>query len=360
VIADGKLFWNAQGLIGAVEHGSGPDGEINPPLDGTPVYPFTPTVNVPTLSDLEEYVLSVEEHSPDLTAVSDLRARLEAEVSNLISGESYAPFFLLTGKGYGQFFFADPSEELYALSISLPYLSSGLRTQVKTYLAQRAAQYNPLTSQFPVDEGRRREHYQVIDTDNWQACQEYWNCKPHVPPLEERLYHLWAYAYYTGDWSLVENNWSTIKNRVHSKINPDDPASLLDNSYNDSINRRVSTLIAYTRIAEHLGEQSEYAWGLDAATKGLQARISYEETNRPGYGEWIGEKDAGKFMSDRAGAEGLCLGRYAKSGCVHRDGSSGPIPGLVVCHGAHRTVYQFPIPGPRNLPGQGVDHGRGY
>lgn len=297
VIADGKLFWNAQGMVGAVEHGSDFNGKVSPPLDGAPVYPSTPAVNVPSPSDLEEYVLYVEEYNPDLMAVSDLRARLEAEVSDVISGEPYAPFFLLTGKGYGQFFFADPSEELYALSISLPYLSSGLQAQVKAYLAQRAAQYNPLTSQFPVDEGKRREHYRVVDTDNWQACQEYWDCKPRVPPLEERLYHLWAYAYYTGDWSLVENSWSTITSQVHANINPDDPASLLHSMYNDSINRRVSALIAYTRMAEYLGDQTEYVWGLGAATRGLQARISYEETNRPGYGEWIGEKEAGKFMS---------------------------------------------------------------
>ncbi|MBC7250169.1 MAG: PQQ-binding-like beta-propeller repeat protein [Anaerolineae bacterium] len=309
VIADGKLFWNAQGMVGAVEHGSDFNGKVSPPLDGAPVYPSTPAVNVPSPSDLEEYVLYVEEYNPDLMAVSDLRARLEAEVSDVISGEPYAPFFLLTGKGYGQFFFADPSEELYALSISLPYLSSGLQAQVKAYLAQRAAQYNPLTSQFPVDEGKRREHYRVVDTDNWQACQEYWDCKPRVPPLEERLYHLWAYAYYTGDWSLVENSWSTITSQVHANINPDDPASLLHSMYNDSINRRVSALIAYTRMAEYLGDQTEYVWGLGAATRGLQARISYEETNRPGYGEWIGEKEAGKFMSTTWGGGGKIV-RY--------------------------------------------------
>jgi|GEM_PF-2807449 len=297
VIADGKLFWNTLGMVGAVEHGSGTGGEVSPSLGGAPVYPPIPTVNIPSLSDLEGYVLNIEKYTPNLMSVSDLRARLESDISDLISGEPYAPFFLLTGKGYGRFFFADPSEELYALSISLPYLSSDLQTQVKAYLAQRVVQYNPLTSEFPVDKGRRRERYRIIDTDNWQACQEYWDCKPHVPPLEERLYHLWAYAYYTGDWGLVENNWDTIKNRVHATINPDDPANLLGSMYKDSINRRVSALIAYTRMAQHLGDQSEYAWGLNAAAKGLQARINYENNNRPGYGEWIGEKDSGKFVS---------------------------------------------------------------
>lgn len=312
-IADGKLFWVAKGMLGAVEHGDGPQGSVMPPLDGNPVYPPEPSINVPDPSELEGYILEVEEYTPDWTKVSDLRTMLEAEVEDLISGERYAPFLLLSGKSNGRFFFADPSEELYVLSISLPYLSSALQTQVRAYLAEIITQYDPLKDQYPVEGGRRRERYEVLGTDNWQACQESAGCRPRVPPLEERLYHLWAYAHYTGDWNYIESNWQTIRGRMHSEIDPNDPESLLDSYYDVSLNRRVASLIAYTRIAQHLGDQDEYRWGLDAATKGLAARIEFEESHRPGYGEWIGERrwphSYGYFMETNWG-EGGYIPRY--------------------------------------------------
>lgn len=289
-IADGKLFWVANGMLGAVEHGDGPQGSVTPPLDGDPVFPPELSISIPDPSELEEYVLEVEEYTPDWTKVSDLRARLEAEVEDLISGDRYAPFFLLSGKNNGRLFFADPSEELYVLSISFPYLSPALQAQVRAYLAETITQYDPLRDQYPVEEGRRRERYEALGIDNWQACQEDWYCSPRVPPLEERLYHLWTYAHYTGDWSFIEDNWQAIRDRMHGEIDPNDPESLLASRDDVSLNRRVSSLIAYTRMAGHLGDQDEYQWGLDAATKGLAARIEFEDSHRPQYGAWIGER----------------------------------------------------------------------
>lgn len=295
-IADGKLFWVAKGMLGAVEHGDGPLGHVIPPLDGDPVFPAQPSIGVPDPSELEEYVLEVEEAIPDWTEVSDLRTRLEAEVAGLISGERYAPFFLLSGKSHGRFFFADPSEELYVLSISLPYLSPALQTQVRTYLSDVLTQHDDdvfrpaYSTGYPVAEGRRRERYEAFGTDHWRACQESANCRPRVPPLEERLYHLWAYAHYTGDWNAIESNWHGIRDQMHSAIDPNEPESLLDSRGGVSLNRRVASLIAHTRMAEHLEDQDEFLWGLDAATRGLAARIEFEESHRPGYGEWIGER----------------------------------------------------------------------
>jgi uncharacterized repeat protein (TIGR01451 family) len=318
-IADDKLFWVAKGMLGAVEQGSADHGSITPTLGGDPVYPPEPSIEVPNPSELEEYVLEMEELNPDWTSASDLRDELEAEVEELISGERYAPLLLLSGKSNGRFFFTDPSEELHVLSISLPYLSPELQAQVRTYLADILAQYEadifkPAYSDgYPVAEGRRRERYQVFNTDNWLACQESAGCESHVPPLEERLYYLWAYAHYTGEWSFIESNWQTIKNRIHSEIDPNDPESLLDSWYDISINRRVASLIAYTRIAQHLGDQDEYQWGLDAATKGLAARIQFEESHRPGYGEWIGERrwpDSYKYFMETNWGEGGFIPRY--------------------------------------------------
>lgn len=317
-VADGKLFWVAKGMLGAVEHGSSDHGDITPALDGDPVYPPTPSIDVPDPSQLEGYVLDVEEHNPDLMAASDLRDELAAQVEDLISGERYAPLLFFSGKSYGRFFFSDPSEELYVLSISLPYLPSQLQAQVEAYMADILAQYEddifrPVNSDgYPVAEGRRREYYQAFNTDSWRACQGSAGCEPRVPPLEERLYYLWAYAFYADQWDAIERNWQVIRDRMHSEIDPDDPESLLDSWYDVSLNRRVASLIAYTRMAQYLGDQEEYQWGLEAATKGLAARIAFEEDHRPVYGEWIGERrhqSYAYFMETNWG-EGGFIPRY--------------------------------------------------
>jgi uncharacterized repeat protein (TIGR01451 family) len=300
-------------MLGAVEHGDTPHGDITPPLDGDPVYPPDPSIDVPAPSELEDYVLEVEDHTPDWSKVSDLRARLEVEVEELISGERYAPFFLLPGKSDGKFFFADPSEELYVLSISFPYLSPTLQTEVRAYLADIIAQYDLLWGQYTVEEGQRRERYEAFNTDMWRVCQDDPNCGARVPPAEERLYHLWAYAHYLGEWSFVESNWQTIRDLMHDAIDPNDPESLLAGQGSASINRRVASLIGYARMAEHLGDQDEYRWGLDAATKGLAARIEFEETHRPEYGEWIGERnwpDYYEYFAETNWSRGGYIPRY--------------------------------------------------
>jgi uncharacterized repeat protein (TIGR01451 family) len=312
-VADGKLFWVAHGMIGAVEHGDGPPGAIIPPLDGNPTAIPEPSIPAIEPSDLEAYVLEGDEHLVDVTGVADLKAALAAQVGDLVSGERYAPFFQLTGKNEGKFFFADPSEELYVLSISLPYLSSELQEQVRTYLAETVAGYDLLRGRFSVEEGRRREYYTGFNTDMWRACQEHHSCVPQILPLEERLYYLWAYAHYTGDWSVVESNWQVIKNEVQSEIDPDDPTSLLASANGDSLNRRVASLIGYTRMAAYIGDQVAYQWGLDAATHGLAARIEFEETYRPGYGEWIGEgqgENSHAYFMATSWSQGGAISRY--------------------------------------------------
>jgi uncharacterized repeat protein (TIGR01451 family) len=311
-IADGKLFWISHGMLGALEHGDGPHGQIIPPLDGDPVYAPEPSIDTFDPSDLEAYVLDVDE-IPDFLGASDLRSRLEAEVQDMISGERYASLLWLTGKNTGMFFFSDPSEELYVLSISLPYLSPALQDQVRTYMAGVVAECNPLWGRTLGGEGRRRELYGVVNTDMWQACQENPNCTPQPPPLEERLYHIWAYAHYAGRWDFVRDNWPAIRYHMHNEIDPGDPANLLASMDGSSLNRRVASLIGYTRMAVHLGDQVEAEWGLNAAVNGLAARIEFEQSHRPQYGEWIGERrwpDFYAYFMETTWSHGGFIPRY--------------------------------------------------
>jgi len=50
---------------------------------------------------------------------------------------------------------------------------------------------------------------------------------------------------------------------------------------NDSANLRLSSLIAYTRMAQHMNDATELAWATNAATRAMQARLRYVNNFRP-------------------------------------------------------------------------------
>jgi hypothetical protein len=255
-------------------------------------------------------VLNVPQYTVDWDATADLRAELEQQVADLISTR-YAPMIFTPGKIVIRFYFQDPAEVFYTLSIALPYLSPALQAQVKDYLAQEWQQYNPLTTRrYPLDQGQRRELHPIGPE---ALADAYSRGSDTTPPAVEVLYAVWAYAYYADRWDVVVDNWNRIKSLVTSAIDPNNPNTLLSDPNRwdiGSVNRRTSALIAYTRMAQQVGDINAYTWGLDAATRSLAARIDHEETNRPAIGEWhaTGQK-GGKFVY-RTGAQRTWIPRY--------------------------------------------------
>lgn len=307
-----RLYWATGDTVGALGEPGTVSNPWTPPTPGAEPTDPVRSVQVPPLSELEPYVLEVPEYGADWTASSDLRAELEAQVEDLITTR-YAPLLFMPGKNHVRFHFQDPADLFYTLSIALPYLSPGLRDQVKNYLAQEWAQYNPLnTSYYPLDEGERRE-FHTVGPDTWDWINDNLSYNPGwrgTPDRLEMLYAIWAYAYYAGRWDVVEDNWGQIQQMVTSAIDPHNPATLLsnpDNFWLGSVNRRTSALIAYTRMAQHVHDTAAYTWGLDAATRSLAARIEHEETNRPAIGEW-GETE-NKFIYT-SGAHHAWVPRY--------------------------------------------------
>jgi uncharacterized repeat protein (TIGR01451 family) len=112
----------------------------------------------------------------------------------------------------------------------------------------------------------------------------------------DRLYDIWFYAYRTDDWSFVESRWNNIvdSRSVIADVHNDEallgmPLDVDGSGSDDSANRRVAALIAYTRMAHHMGDTDETAWGVDAATRAMQARLRYTDSNQPT--PWEGTTD---------------------------------------------------------------------
>jgi hypothetical protein len=106
----------------------------------------------------------------------------------------------------------------------------------------------------------------------------------------EGLLALWAYAHYTGDWSLIDANWSTVQSIRASA--PDDPFKPI---YPDApaTNAWVMGLTAYARLARGVGDGTAEAAALADLNQALNVR----------YAEGVGGDKGGNF--DYTSLEGI-------------------------------------------------------
>ena len=289
VIADDKVFYVSQGMIGMYKSGFSGGTDYIATSRGS--QPPTGPVVIPEVPVLESYVTEIEGHAVDLLKASEVVAHLEEQVSDFVSGDRYEPFIQLAGKNLGYIHFLDPTEEAYILALAYPYLSASLKVEVRSHLDDLWAEYpDPLDAAIPHHDlsGRRRERYEINNDAGQIAAQR---GSDYVTDASERLYHLWGYAYYVGDWDLIVNHWSGISEAAHAI----DPNTIESGSFpNRSVNRQVASLIGYARMADHLralypsepAYQTEYEWAVDAAAVALRSRLQWEENHRPVGSPW--------------------------------------------------------------------------
>jgi len=235
---------------------------------------FSASVSSWSVQSLADYVWD-EPSRPVPHPDQELVARLEQEVQAVVDAGHLAPFFIERGfttpQGIpgdsshpedglvkfgpsGNVYWFDPGELVYTLSLAYPYLSSGLKSQVRAYLQNEMSLYPPLQSlPWPAWEtwlvaGTRRESYAVTILPNvWP---------PPAPPLST-LYALWTWADATGDWAYLKDHWLQIKALFDDKKDEVD-------SY-----AAISGAIGYARIAAHLGHAAEAQEGENVAVAAM-------------------------------------------------------------------------------------------
>ncbi|HEX5414452.1 MAG TPA: PQQ-binding-like beta-propeller repeat protein [Chloroflexota bacterium] len=276
-----------------------------------PIATFTATtagpVAIPSQTNLEHYVWEVPiPINVDQTRSADLVASLNSAVSNFLSSGRLAPWIFIPGKSAIHGYFLDPAQTEYALGLAYPYLTPSLQKQVKSFVNTEQSGLNPLTDRYVWNDGLTYRNGQVIENPARQRlpfapgpydyCQIQ-GCEGVGPQTGwitvrqpfERLYDLWAYAYWTGDWSWIQANWPAIK-ATRSIVDTSTDSGLLGlntnpagtgRTWNDSANRRLAALIAYTRMAYFMQDTAETSWGVNAATLAMQARLRYVNNFRP-------------------------------------------------------------------------------
>jgi hypothetical protein len=292
-IGDNKLFYVSQGMLGMYKQNGGGMNYLhnnwtNPSYGG---------VTVPSQTALEPYITTPAPLPLPQNVPSELVIRLEAEVNDLIrdvltSGWSnnthYQPFLFPNGKGHAGIHFTDPSEEAYVLGMAYPFVSSSLQEDIKRYVNIVFSNVNPLTESFSYRSltGKRRERYYINNDVGREIMANY----PFIYTYDTRIYNLWAYAHYTGDWSWIEANWSSIQGQI--------PTS-------GSSNSAVANMIGGYRMAVHMRNPGGR---LGVATSGLRSRLEWESSNYPPT-TWMEENNSSAFVNTRW-ARGGDIARY--------------------------------------------------
>lgn len=292
-IGDDKLFYVSQGMLGMYEQNG---GGINYIYD-TWTEPAFGNVTVPSQAELESYVINPAIFAGNSSG--EVISRIEAEVSDLIGGvvnagwsdsNHYQPYIHAEGKGNVRHYFKDPTTEAYALGISYAFVSSPLKQDIITYVQTLFNNIDPLTTEFAQHkDGKRRERWDFTnDLGDYLLGINVQQVRDNM-----RLYNIWAYAHYTGDWSWVENNWGAIESQI--------PAT-------GSENNVVANLIGGYRMAVHMNDSDADTY-LGQATAALRDRLQWEQDNYPPTTYWMRQSDPSAIISTSWGG-GSEINRY--------------------------------------------------
>jgi outer membrane protein assembly factor BamB len=152
-------------------------------------------------------------------SIAELQAELDRRVIDLIASADSFPYArfeqagrLMQDEISGFQIFGQAGERIWILTQALPQLSPGVRAQALSYL-RRVAQ----AELFDPDQYSYRRDcliYGQVGTTSGAACEKAdivaaWFADNELL-VGERLYAMAAYGEATGDWSLIDANWSMI------------------------------------------------------------------------------------------------------------------------------------------------------
>ena len=226
----------------------------------------------------------------------DLVNRLNKEITDLLAvanNNHLMPFYLERGLsslqvwpynsskpempmieyiGHGNTYWHDPGEFLYSMALAYPYLSSSLKTQLKTYVLAEMNRYPPLSDlpyqnpSFPwLKNGSSRELNPIVmrpNLNNW----------PPVAANISAIYAVWLWSKNTGDWQYATDHWNQAQSLFNGR-----KGSM--KYYAD-----IAGAIGYYRLATHLNKPVDATNGMNAAVAAMNTGLDFNTYLRPRHG----------------------------------------------------------------------------
>jgi hypothetical protein len=192
-------------------------------------------------------------------------------------------------------------------------LAARLRTDVTTYLL------NSAYWDWEYATGTAAPYIQAANPNIQISISHRYRSGPHW----EKMHALWAYAYYTGDWALLQANWSFIQARYddgEKSTGAVQRAQMIPAVFRNAANDFANGTIGYVRIAQHLGQTSAVTAARPSARAALidaAARVNmswanagvttgWDNTPATMMGEWSPgynlSPEIGRYINDRVRA----------------------------------------------------------
>ena len=217
---------------------SGGMGRFDPGVRQTPISP----------EQLERHISPplVEVEKVSSALANELRARLDAEVGELVDGWPWAPFVVQLGISGEERHFWRSSETIQIVALALPHLSQGMRTKAIGFLRQLVRAGYPLKKPvFPAAGAQRREPYDLGPAGKAFAAQ-----KLQYQASIADVYALWAYAHYAGAWDDVLTSAKAIKALLNASLGDKNRFDHRDRDSDacEHLNARIAGVLGAWRI----------------------------------------------------------------------------------------------------------------
>jgi hypothetical protein len=225
--------------------------------------------------------------NPMPLTLDEIRAELNSQVSQIVAAGHLGPTarfvqppnVLLRGASTPFLTFWHDGELVRAVAEALPYLDAASQAAARTYLRSEVSNYLLDDSDY---EYRQESLSYAGITTTWWADNEYL--------VAERLYALYAYAHYTDDWDLIDDNWAFIRGLFMDRFSAKYSASLGFCQFESwhigdllDLNRQMGAAIAVSHMAAEVGDSATAARA-DLMLSGMSAaRVRLAHTVRDLY-----------------------------------------------------------------------------
>jgi hypothetical protein len=232
-----------------------------------------PTVTEAEVKSLIGEAADAPKVLPD--AAKPLAGKLDAHVRQLLERAPVAPLFFTTGT-HRHYYFNEPRQTIYALSIVLPYLPEETHGKVKAFLSQELKAAPPLTTDYYPAAGKRRYPLEGMpDQKNAGKAAHYGGQTPPKP--FHAVWALWNYAYWGGDLDAVRGQWPAVQaafNQYFQKPPEFKPAHTDDTEW--ELNRALNSTLGYARLAARMGDAAARERAEKTLLALLQKRLELE------------------------------------------------------------------------------------
>lgn len=296
-----------------------------------------------TVTGLNRYLRSPQPTPvPDDERAAILAAELEEMIERMHEAGYLAPALTLDRKHVFRIrmHFADPGETMLALGEACEFLDDQHRTMAAAFARVTAEQQNPVTTGgVPNFEGSRREYFPVVPLEQQrEIIGNLANALAHSGVTSEQqansVYGLALIGELGGDWSLLEENWTRIRQAADTRSaaewatcgyvrgpgdDPGGPISIGGDNRGavSSGNGQFARYVGLVRAAEHMDDAATADFGRYMLARTMLLRFAQQAVLRHMYDadfqtvemepDWMfafgGSRHAPLFVVPWAGAE---------------------------------------------------------